>query len=313
MSKLPPLKVKIGQAGTETRLHGSWYRGPKATFMPDKATLTEPEAIETYLLQGWLPDAPFIDKQTPILAFGSCFAGYITHYLRNREYNVLGAEVDLEAHIVRYGEGMANSFVILQQLEWALGYRDLPEAFLFDEHNTDTTATPSQRLATLDLIKQAKVFIFTLGLTEVWHNKVINEPIWRAITKDQFNPDIHEFRVTGFIENYENLSKIITLAKSISPDVRIILTLSPVPLMATFRPISCISASSASKATLRAVIDQIMRDRKDDTNLHYLPSYEFVKEVAIDPYMDDNRHPRLEIINQLLELFETHYCADASP
>ena len=39
------------------------------------------------------------------------------------------------------------------------------------------------------------------------------------------------------------------------PHASVVLTLSPVPLAATFRGVSCVTANAASKATLRAAVD----------------------------------------------------------
>ena len=47
------------------------------------------------------------------------------------------------------------------------------------------------------------------------------------------------------------------------PDARIVVTLSPIPLMATFRPVSCMVANSVSKASLRCAIDTVMTEAGD--------------------------------------------------
>jgi hypothetical protein len=85
-----------------------------------------------------------------------------------------------------------------------------------------------------------------------------------------------------------------------------VLTLSPVPLMATFRPISCITASSVSKAILRVAIDLAMNLEKE--GVYYFPSYEMVTAGFADPYRDDNRHPREEIVERVMAVFERRYC-----
>src|SRR4051794_18200181 len=70
--------------------HFSWYRGEHTNFNPTKVNLFEKDAIDDYILKGWLPDAPFITKTTPIVAFGSCFAEHVSRYLRKRGFNILG-------------------------------------------------------------------------------------------------------------------------------------------------------------------------------------------------------------------------------
>ena len=66
--------------------------------------------------------------------------------------------------------------------------------------------------------------------------------------------------------------QIRNLIRANRPGAKIIVTLSPLPLMATFRPVSCLTASSVSKAILRVAIDQLMRDFSDDPDLFYFPS-----------------------------------------
>ena len=45
-----------------------------------------------------------------------------------------------------------------------------------------------------------------------------------------------------------------------NPRAHIVFTLSPVPLNATFRGVSCVSANSVSKAILRVAVDELLRE-----------------------------------------------------
>lgn len=308
MPKLPPIAVHVGDSEEPARFHASWWRGPEATFIPAKENLRESDAIEKYILAGWLPDRPFIDRDTPITVFGSCFAKHVSRHLNERGYRILGADLKLDAHIIRYGEGFVNTFVILQQLEWALEGKSIPDDLWVDADDNFVEAGQAARDDTLDLIRQTEVFIITLGLTEIWYNKITGEPLWRAVSADRYDPAMHGFRVSTFQENYDNLRRIHDLIRSARPNATLVFTLSPVPLMATFRPISCITASSVSKATLRAALDQMIRDCDGDDRLLYFPSYEIVKDFFVDPYRDDNRHPKQEVIDTIMETFERHYC-----
>jgi hypothetical protein len=74
--------------------------------------------------------------------------------------------------------------------------------------------------------------------------------------------------------------------------------------------VSCLTANSVSKAILRVAVDELLRAHPDDERLFYWPSYEIVKEYAEDPYLDDNRHPRAEIIDLIMRTFATHYLVD---
>jgi hypothetical protein len=300
--------VEITRSGRTAKFHGSWYRGGSTNFIPSKPELSAPGGVERFVLLGWAPPAPVIDKRSAVLAFGSCFAAHISDHLHDRGYHVLGRNLDLDAHIIRFGEGMVNSFAIRQQLEWALAGKEMPDGLWVSEHKDVCPVDPAIQAQTRQIILAADAFIFTLGVSEVWYDKRNGEVLWRAVPSPLFDDSIHGFRVSTTAENYENLSRIRQLIRDIKPTAPIIFTLSPVPLMATFRPISCVTASSVSKAILRVSIDELMRTFSGDSQLLYFPSYEIVKDCVIDPYLDDNRHPKAEVVSFVMETFERHYC-----
>jgi hypothetical protein len=306
MTRLPV--VEILRKGRIEQFHGTWYRGEHTNFLPTKAELSDPNAIDDYIVQGWVPAQPFITKSAPLTAFGSCFAGHITDYLEAKGYNIFGRHLDIHAHIIRFGEGMVNTFSIRQQLEWAAGIRQFPEKMWFGPNKEVAAVDPTIREETYQIIRQTEVFIVTLGLSEIWYDKINGEVFWRAIPADMFDPDRHGFRITSVQENYDNLLAIIAVIRKLRSDARIIFTLSPIPLVATFRPVSCLTANSVSKAILRVAIDQVMREHGSDGGLFYFPSYEIIKDGFIDPFRDDNRHPKPEVIEVVMRTFERHYC-----
>jgi len=306
MPSLPP--VEITRSGRTAKFHGSWYRGSSTNFIPSKPELSAPDGVERFVLPGWTPSAPVIDKSSAVLAFGSCFAAHVSDYLHERGYHVLGRHLDLDAHIIRFGEGMVNSFAIRQQLEWALTGKEMPEGLWFSEHKDVCPVDPAIQEQTRQIILSADAFIFTLGVSEVWYDKRNGEVLWRAVPSHLFDDSVHGFRVSTTAENYDNLARIRELIRDVKPTAPIIFTLSPVPLMATFRPVSCVTASSVSKAILRVSIDELMRTFSADDRLLYFPSYEIVKDCVVDPYLDDNRHPKPEVVSLVMETFERHYC-----
>lgn len=293
--------------GHQAVFHGSWYRGPHTHFIPSKAELAQADAVDRFVMHGWSPTAPFIDKQMRITAFGSCFAEYIGEYLHRQGYNILGKHLDLQSHIIRFGEGMVNTFAIRQQLEWALENKAFPDNLWFSETKELASPDPAIQAETRDIIRATDLFIITLGLSEIWYDKRTGDALWRAVPSHLFDPDIHGFRISSHQENLENLRRIHALIQTARPGARIVFTVSPVPLMATFRPISCLTANSVSKAILRSAVDEFIRG--DPAGAHYFPSFEIVKEFWIDPYGPDNRHPRDEVIQFIMQTFERHYCA----
>lgn len=295
-------QIEVKTSDGVSYFHGSWYRGEHTNFIPRKDDLLKPGALEKYILQGW--EAPaIIKKDSKILSFGSCFAQNITKHLQSKGFNVLGK--DAPSHIINFGEGIANTFSIVQQFEWAIENKNFDHLYWFGPNKEIAFPEEDERIKTKELIESADVFIFTLGVSEIWYDKVSGEAFWRAIPSDMFDDEIHGFRVSSVEENISNITKVISIIEKINPDAKIIITLSPVPLMATFRPISCLTASSVSKAILRVAIDEVVR--KEFKNVYYFPSYEIVKEFFIDPMKPDNRHPKPKIIKKIMDVFTKNY------
>ena len=295
-----------------TSSHFSWYRGEHSNFGPTKINLSERDAIERYFLHGWLPKAGFIAKETPVVAFGSCFAAHVSRYLKERGFNILGDDLRRTAYIVRFGEGMVNTFAIRQQFEWAFEGKAFKEGLWLDKTGELLRPEEAVREQTISMFQEAEAFILTLGLSEVWYDKVNGDVFWRAIPSDAFDPERHGFRVSTVEENLENLRVIVRLIHQHRPRAKIIFTLSPVPLVATFRPVSCVSANTVSKAILRVAVDELMRERANDDLLHYFPSYEIVTAYFRDAYQLDNRHIHPRVVRKIMETFVRHYVAGGS-
>ncbi|MEM1178210.1 MAG: GSCFA domain-containing protein [Acidobacteriota bacterium] len=304
---LQHLKVKKPD-GDAAVFHGSWYRGRHTRFIPDKAELQKDGAIRKHIVRGWEPE-PFLTRETPIVSFGSCFARHVQLRLQQDGYRVLGHDrSEISSHIIRFGEGIVNTFSILQQFQWAIEGKSFDHLYWFGPKKEIALPGEEERAETESLLRQADVFVLTLGVSEIWYDKVTGEAFWRAIPMSIFDEERHGFRVSTVAENAANLTETHRIIKSVNPDAKVIVTLSPVPLMATFRPVSCISASTVSKAVLRVAIDEVMRADLDD--LYYFPSYEIVKEYFPDPFTDDNRHPKPEIVKAVLDEFMDVFTVD---
>lgn len=289
------------------RASGTWYRGENCNFIPTKLNLKESNAIQKYILQGWLPEQPFIAKTDYVTSFGSCFAKHITNYLKNEGYNIGAQELPRESsYVLKCGEGMVNTFAIRQQFEWAYEGKEFSQNLWHDSQGAVQDYVTTVRETTKKIFAKTDVFIITLGLSEVWHDKKSGNVFWRAIPRSKFDAQRHGFKVTTVHENRDNLERIYDIIRRHRPTASIILTLSPVPLVATFRKHSCITANSASKAILRAAVDEFIRSN-DEKRLFYFPSYEMVNHYFKDPYQEDNRHIRLNVVNNIMDIFSKYY------
>ena len=124
----------------------------------------------------------------------------------------------------------------------------------------------------------------------------------------KYDPARHKFRVSTVEENTRNIRTIYQLIRKHRPEAQVIFSLSPVPLVATFRDMPCLSANSISKAILRVAIDNVVSEFRGSGKLHYWPSYEIVMEAFQNRWMDDRRHVKPEILDFVMMQFEKAWC-----
>jgi hypothetical protein len=290
----------------------TWFRGEHCNFGPTSDHLGSWQGYAEYFLKGLLPREPLIDSNTRITAFGSCFAANISAFLASKQYNVLNCQRESKAYIVRAGEGFVNSYSILQQLRWAFEATQ-PSVELW--HGYDAAAfgyDESIRRETLAIFKDTDLFILTLGLSEVWYDKPSGEVFWRAIPRDKYDPKRHGFRTVSPSENFENIQETLRIIRTHRPSANIILTLSPIPLIATFRPVPAPVANSFSKASLRCALDRIFCDKTEDDPIYYWPSYEIVQDGFLKKWEKDLRHVKKPLLAFIMRLFEQHWCEGGS-
>lgn len=281
---------------------GDYLRYPKLE------EFRSPRAIETHILHGWMPTEPFIGPETNIVAFGSCFAANVGRYLTGLGFDVV-TQKEGKAHVQKINDGLVNVYAICQQFEWAWENR-VPEVDLWHGWQAEDFGYDDEvRLETKKIFDEADVFILTFGLSEVWYDEPTGEVFWRAVPEDKFDPSRHKSRVLTFDETKRKLSDIYELIRKYNPTAKIVFTLSPVGLAATFRKVSAISANSTSKAILRAAIDELHREKREtDPEFFYFPSYEVVTHGLRGPYYGDGRHPANHAIVANMKSFEYYFC-----
>lgn len=296
------------QDGGREKASYTFYRGEQTTFYPKDESLDGERFIELHIARGLMPPAPLIDASSTVVAFGSCFAAHISRYLDQRGFNVATSKPSL-AYISKMGDGIVNTYALRQQFAWA--WRgEQPQVELW--HGYDGKALgydEAVREETRRLLDQADAFVITLGLSEVWYDEPTGEVFWRAVPLQHFDPARHKFRMTTHKENLQNLRAIYRLIRKHRPGAAIVFTLSPICMTATFRDIACMTADSASKAVLRAALDEFLREAQpDDDRLIYFPSYEVVTRCFDHPYMEDRRHVHKHVLDFNMTLFERYCC-----
>lgn len=302
-------KYKATDSGVKKKIGRSFYRGENVNFNPYLKDFENKKFLDSYVFKGWIPNSKMITKDTKVTAFGSCFASNIANHLSTAGYKLSKDETP-DIYISSMGEGLVNTFSLLQQFEWALENKT-PTQELWHGYNAEDYGYSDEiKEKTKRVFLDTEFFIITLGLSEIWYDEVTGEVFWRAVPQEKVDPGRHKFRVCSLVETKENIQKIYNIIQKHNPNAKLLFTLSPVPLAATFRPVSCLSANSVSKSILRAALDEFYRDNWKDINkkIFYFPSYEIVTELFFQKFKEDNRHPKDEIIEMIMKLFEYYYC-----
>ena len=159
------------------------------------------------------------------------------------------------------------------------------------------------------MVQTCKILVCTMGLSEVWRNREDGSTFFQVPPKHVFDSDKHEFVLTTVEENLENLEGFYQAVKNENPELQVIVTLSPVPLRATFRDTSCLVADTASKAILRVALDLFCTRHPE---VIYFPSYEIATRLTAEPYLEDNRHVHPETVNRIMKTFIASYGPELS-
>ena len=289
-------------------MDSAYYRGEHARFHPRDEDRGRADFLHGFFVEGLAPPRPILDREASVVAFGSCFASHITRYLVALGFNV-AAKKFKGSYVNTMGDGMVNTHAIRQQFEWAWLGRQ-PKVELWRGYDGAILGYTRQvRQDTRAMFDSADVFIITLGLSEVWYDEPTGEVFWRAVPREHLDPSRHKFRTVGFGENLENIRTIHRLIREHRPQAAIIFTLSPIPLVATFRPIPCTVADSASKSVLRAALDEFFQAAQPgDDNLFYFPSYEIALQAFEHPFRGDRRHVHRHVLDLNMAVFERYFC-----
>jgi hypothetical protein len=225
--------------------------------------------IADYIIPGHVPAEPLLGADDKVVTLGSCFARELRKYL---------TEGGFESGNFWVPEGLNNTYAILDFVSWIVTGEETGGGFRYDRLESGEIAEwkPEQeRSEYLDAVANAGAFVFTFGLAEVWEDRETGGVFWRGVPESIFDADRHVFRLTSVEENETNIARMIELVRSVNASAPIVLTLSPVPLGATFRGISCMTADCVSKSTLRVALDRVMATEPSD--VYYWPSFEVVR------------------------------------
>jgi hypothetical protein len=275
-----------------------------------------------------------LTPETRVFTAGSCFAQHVGAAMKRAGISVIDAEPALRGMppetAKRFGYGTysartGNIYTVRQfrqLVEEMLGlftpalpawerdgrYWDAlrpgvePEGLTSPEQVAEMRA---QHLVTLGrALQEADLLVFTLGLTEGWEHRESGTayPTAPGTIAGEYDPDMFVFRNYGVAEILEDFTALEEMLAELNPDLRWLLTVSPVPLAATATEDHVLTATMRSKAVLRVVCDMLCDSSE---RIDYFPSYELVMSPAhpAGAFAKDLRSVRPEVVDGIMALY----------
>ncbi len=315
---------------------GHPYRGlPGHQFWKKAVSDVEPAAVDPVV-----GGRTRIEGATKIATAGSCFAQHIARALSGSGYNYFvpeaGEALDPDVAVrrnfgvfsCRYGniytaEQLAQLF---ERAEGSFAAADdvwrRPDGRLVDAFRpqiepdgfateADLKASREEHLAAVRrMTRETDVFVFTLGLTEAWRSRTDGAvyPLAPGVAGGEMDPARYEFHNFDVDETSASLERALQHLWSVNPRARVILTVSPVPLAATFEPQHVLVATTYSKSVLRVVADTAARRH---AAVDYFPSFEIITGAFNRGtyYEDDLRSVTPTGVAHVMRLFMQHNTA----
>ncbi|SDC07024.1 GSCFA family protein [Sphingomonas sp. YR710] len=273
---------------------------------------------------------------------GSCFAQHIARTLARSGFNYyvpesapagMGEEEARAKNFGTYSARFGNIYTVrqllqlIQRAEGAFTPDDVfwtrPDGRLVDPYRpqiepdgfADLPALVESRERHLDavrtMIRDMEFFVFTLGLTEGWRSKYDGAvfPLAPGVAGGEVNPERYEFINFSIQEIEADLFSVIDMLQVINPKCRIILTVSPVPLIATFEHKHALTATTYSKAVLRTAADLA---RQAYAHVEYFPSFEIITgSYNRGAYFEDDlREVKPEGVTHVMGVFMRRYTSN---
>jgi hypothetical protein len=158
------------------------------------------------------------------------------------------------------------------------------------------------------------VFIFTLGLTEGFINREdgFAYPVCPGVAGGEFDPDLHIFANESVRDVVANFDAFLTDLRRVNPGSRVVLTVSPVPLITTALDRHVLQSTTYSKAVLRVAAEEIAASHE---GVAYFPSYEIITASSNrgSYFAEDLREVREVGVDHVMRLFFLHATGDAAP
>ena len=275
---------------------------------------------------------PLLPQNARVMSAGSCFAANLVPYLEANGFTYVRTEplsqrLGVAEEALSYGKFSAaygNLYTprqLLQLIQRALGrFRPLEDRWRIDGKVIDPfrpglrymassdgefdALTKSHLAAVIRAIETCDAFIFTLGLTEAWVSAIDSAvfPACPGTVHGEFDAAKHKFQNFTAAETTADLIAALRLVRETNPSCRIILTVSPVPLVATATGGHVLTSTIYSKSVLRVAAEAATQEVPD---CFYFPAYEIVTgpQAPKDFFAENRRDVTTEAIATVMSGF----------
>ena len=269
-----------------------------------------------------------LSNNARVFTIGSCFARNIERNLSERGFAIL-SNLQLDSRYVQKIPGETSGFLnrftvksIVSELKLATGSVDGRKAIC--EHQGEIYWQTLIRAANVlgleealflrslitDLYKNissSDLLIITLGLTETWIDSDtglgMNGPPPPPVSR--LFPGRFYFVNEDVQTTINGIKLALNLIRILSPEIKSVFTVSPVPLGSTFGGEDIVLANSISKSTLRVAIQSAI---EGEDGCDYFPSYEMA--MWGDPqkvWANDALHVREDAVSLITQKFVDSY------
>jgi len=235
-------------------------------------------AAETFILPDYTPEFPILPKSASVVTAGSCFADNIAATL-------LG--LGMETHTISIVEGLNSPLATLDMI------RRLSDG-------DDGGIAGHARLA------RASLLVLTVGVAI--HPFLHGHPIF-AFGRENVR-GLH-WRMLTVEEIKEAIMMILDEVRLISPSLKTVISISPIPLQWSKEHRSVFGQDCLSKSLIRVAVESVLSEKIKD--VYYWPSFEIVRWLGghSGPFFGTNgqdaRHIDQNVLDIIMSLFIRRY------
>ena len=283
-------------------------------------SLRFPDQADTRLRDGILFPAIYprfsLAEARKIFTIGSCFARNIEEKLKGYDVPTLNFKPPREEYLEGRSNALLNEYnpgTMSQRILNAFGVTELVDDTIVDTAGGVVdlllpTGTPVSRDRAFERRREisslyaelasADAVIITLGLVQAWYDTVSGAYLNRLPPRDviRAHGERYVLRVLDVAEVFPLLDEAIgAIARC---GIKVLLTVSPVPLQASLAGDDAVVANCYSKSVLRVCAQQLYLKYP---LVDYFPSYEIAMSGGLSSFGPDQVHVRDAVVGQITD------------